>query len=78
MLQSYHQFLLLGTGVNDWWDNLDKQVAFCRGDRGFIAFNDQYNVDLRQTLQVRYVIIQNLYINPDSHCRSCKESVGLL
>lgn len=30
-----------GTGLNDWWDNGDKQIAFCRGNRGFIAFNGQ-------------------------------------
>jgi hypothetical protein len=48
-------FLLSGTGVNDWWDNWDKQIAFCRGDKGFIAFNNQYNADLQQTLQVRYI-----------------------
>jgi hypothetical protein len=47
--------LLLGTGVNDWWDNWDKQIAFCRGGKGFIAFNNQYNVDFTQTLQVRYI-----------------------
>ncbi|KDR18093.1 hypothetical protein L798_07788, partial [Zootermopsis nevadensis] len=43
--------VVAGTGVNDWWDNSDKQIAFCRGGRGFIAFNDQYNVDLKETLQ---------------------------
>jgi hypothetical protein len=46
---------LLGTGVNDWWDNWDKQIAFCRGGKGFIAFNDQHNVDFKQTLQVRHI-----------------------
>lgn len=39
-----------GTGVNDWWDNGKDQIAFCRGDKGFIAFNlEQY--DLNQRLQ---------------------------
>ena len=42
-----------GTGVNDWWDNWDKQIAFCRGGKGFIAFNGQYNTDLNVTLQVK-------------------------
>lgn len=37
------------TGVNDWWDNDDNQISFCRGDRGFIAFNGQQN-DLNQRL----------------------------
>lgn len=40
-----------GTGVNNWWDNQSNQIAFSRGNRGFIAFNGQYGVDLRQTIQ---------------------------
>ena len=36
----------------NWWDNGDKQIAFSRGKKGFIAFNDQYNTDLWVTLQV--------------------------
>jgi alpha-amylase len=28
-----------GTGVNNWWDNGDNQIAFSRGDKGFIVFN---------------------------------------
>ncbi|PNF33597.1 Alpha-amylase 1 [Cryptotermes secundus] len=43
--------VVAGTGMNDWWDNWDKQIAFCRGDKGFIAFNDQYNVDFKESLQ---------------------------
>jgi hypothetical protein len=45
----------LGTGVNDWWDNGDKQIALCRGGKGFIAFNDQYGTDLKVTLQVNLI-----------------------
>jgi hypothetical protein len=41
--------------VNDWWDNGDKQIAFCRGGKGFIAFNDQYNTDLIVNLQVNVI-----------------------
>ncbi|XP_076759059.1 alpha-amylase [Xylocopa sonorina] len=38
-----------GTSVNNWWDNGSNQIAFCRGNRGFIAINgDQY--DLRTNL----------------------------
>ena len=44
-----------GTGVNDWWDNLDKQISFCRGGKGFIAFNNQYNTDLNINLQVNLI-----------------------
>jgi alpha-amylase len=39
-----------GTGINDWWTNGANQIAFCRGDKGFIAFNNQ-GVDLNARLQ---------------------------
>ncbi|XP_011187161.2 alpha-amylase-related protein [Zeugodacus cucurbitae] len=38
-----------GTEVSNWWDNGDNQIAFCRGNRGFIAFNNN-NWDLRERL----------------------------
>ena len=39
-----------GTGMNDWWDNGANQIAFGRGDQGFIAINkDSYT--LKQTFQ---------------------------
>lgn len=28
-----------GTEVSDWWDNGNNQIAFSRGDRGFVAIN---------------------------------------
>ncbi|XP_011639361.1 alpha-amylase-like isoform X2 [Pogonomyrmex barbatus] len=37
------------TGVNNWWDNGNNQIAFCRGNAGFIAINND-GYDLRQTL----------------------------
>jgi len=41
-LRSYaFQFVTSGTSVNDWWDNGNNQIAFCRGDRGFIAINNE-------------------------------------
>lgn len=40
-----------GTGLNDWWDNDNNQVAFCRGDKGFIAVNGD-NVPLNGSFQV--------------------------
>lgn len=30
-----------GTNITHWWDNGQRQIAFCRGDRGFIAFNGE-------------------------------------
>jgi alpha-amylase len=41
-----------GTGLNDWWDNGNNQIAFCRGGKAFIAFNND-GYDLNQSLQVR-------------------------
>merc|ERR1711981_593651 len=39
-----------GTGLNDWWDNGGNQIAFGRGNMGFIAINkDSYT--MQQTLQ---------------------------
>ncbi|XP_058467619.1 alpha-amylase A-like [Malaya genurostris] len=32
-----------GTNLNDWWDNDDSQIAFCRGGKGFVAFNNEEN-----------------------------------
>lgn len=37
--------------VANWWDNGGNQIAFSRGNRGFIAFNGQFNIDLSTTLQ---------------------------
>lgn len=27
--------------VTSWWDNNGNQIAYCRGTRGFIAFNNE-------------------------------------
>lgn len=37
-----------GTKLNDWWDNGSNQIAFCRGNNGFIAINAERS-DLRKT-----------------------------
>lgn len=39
-----------GTNVTNWWDNGNNQVAFCRGNNGFIAFNGDTS-DLNMKLQ---------------------------
>lgn len=39
-----------GTTMNDWWDNGNNQIAFCRGGKGFIAINND-NYPLQQSLQ---------------------------
>ncbi|XP_063363915.1 alpha-amylase 4N-like [Cydia amplana] len=38
------------TQIQNWWDNGNNQIAFSRGNRGFIAFNVEGR-DLNQTLQ---------------------------
>lgn len=37
-----------GTEVTNWWDNDDNQIAFGRGDKGFVAFT--LNGDINQSL----------------------------
>jgi len=39
-----------GTTMNDWWDNGNNQIAFCRGGKGFIAINNDGS-PLQQSLQ---------------------------
>jgi len=41
-----------GTDINDWWDNGSNHIAFCRGNKGFIAFNNEFGVSLNENLQV--------------------------
>lgn len=36
--------------VANWWDNGGNQIAFSRGNRGFIAFNGQFGADLNSRL----------------------------
>ncbi|XP_066993781.2 alpha-amylase [Anabrus simplex] len=40
-----------GTSMNDWWDDGNKQISYCRGGKGFIAFNNEFNTDFKQTRQ---------------------------
>ena len=30
-----------GQPVNNWWDNGNNQIAFYRGDKGFVAINNE-------------------------------------
>lgn len=38
------------TDVVNWWDNNSNQIAFARGNKGFIAFNNQNEVNLDEWL----------------------------
>jgi len=40
----------MGTNLQQWWDNGNYQIAFGRGNRGFVAFNLE-GYDLNQDLQ---------------------------
>jgi len=42
--------VVAGTTLNDWWDNGNNQIAFCRGGKGFVALNNDGS-DLSQNLQ---------------------------
>jgi len=39
-----------GSAMSNWWDNGANQIAFCRGDKGFIAINNEAS-SLQQSLQ---------------------------
>ncbi|KAK9688400.1 Alpha amylase, catalytic domain [Popillia japonica] len=38
-----------GTTIQNWWTNGDQQIAFCRGNRGFVAFTQGGSIS--QTMQ---------------------------
>ena len=40
-----------GTVMTNWFDNGDNQIAFSRGNRGFIAFNGQFGAAMNIRLQ---------------------------
>lgn len=33
------------TDLNNWWDNESNQIAFCRGNAGFVAFTNGGDID---------------------------------
>lgn len=60
--QIYHMVdfrnVVRGTNISNWWDNGNNQIAFCRGDKGFIAFNND-DSDLNKSLHVNYYYFSN-------------------
>jgi hypothetical protein len=56
--------------VSNWWDNGNKQIAFCGKGKQFIAFNDQYNTDLSVNLQVNMAKKSTIQINQPTRCNS--------
>lgn len=71
--------LAQGTGVSDWWDNGSNQISFCRGDKGFVAFNND-GYDLNQSLET--CMQQGTYCDIisgekiDGHCTGKTITVG--
>lgn len=43
------------TKVENWWDNENNQIAFSRGNKGFIVFNTE-GKKLDRIFQVSFVI----------------------
>ena len=37
----HRSFFFLGTSPTNWWDNDNQQISFCRGNKGFVAFNQE-------------------------------------
>lgn len=42
--------VVVGTVIENWWDNDNNQIAFSRGDKGFVVFNGQSD-NLQATLK---------------------------
>ena len=37
--------VVAGTSIENWWSNDDQQIAFCRGNKGFIVFTNWGDVE---------------------------------
>lgn len=70
-----------GTSVEHWWSKVEEQVAFCRGNKGFIAFNNGDGGDLEETLQtclemgIYCDVISGRFV--DGKCTGKSVNVGL-
>ena len=53
----------LGTSVENWWDNDGNEIAFSRGNKAFIAFNNEDYVSARVRVTCRSTHIQILTFN---------------
>lgn len=59
--------------LEHWWDNGYNQIAFCRGDRGFIVFNTADRV-MRQELYT--CLPEGIYCDVISGGRNTTECTG--
>ena len=48
---AYFRSVVSGTGVNNWWYNTAYQIAFSRGNKGFIVINADPNYDINHYIQ---------------------------
>ncbi len=55
-------FYFVDTPVTNWWDNGNHQIAFCRGNKGFIAINNEPDIPLNEFLMVLQNYQGNTYI----------------
>lgn len=60
--------LVDGTDVNNWWDNQQHQIAFSRGNKGFIAINNDDH-PLVATIQVNQKIFKYFSCEINSKCK---------
>ncbi|WP_053979702.1 alpha-amylase [Marinagarivorans algicola] len=48
---NFRNYTVSDWSVNNWWDNGNNQIAFSRGDKGFVAINREDRSNLNRTLQ---------------------------
>lgn len=65
--------VVAGTEINNWWDNEANQIAFSRGRKGFIAFN-QDTSDLNRSLQTN--LPEGIYCDVISGSKSGSKCTG--
>ncbi|XP_077978297.1 alpha-amylase 1-like [Glandiceps talaboti] len=77
--QIYHMVwfrqVVHGTSVQNWWDNGSNQIAFSRGNKGWIAFNlDSWNLNTSINTGLPAGTYCNLIVaDYDSNTRSCTD-----
>ncbi|XP_077978331.1 alpha-amylase 2-like [Glandiceps talaboti] len=80
--QIYHMVwfrqVVHGTSVQHWWDNGSNQIAFSRGNKGWIVFNtDSFDLETTIYTGLPAGTYCNLYVaDYDSNTKSCNDRVG--
>lgn len=67
--------------LKSWWDNGSNQISFCRGNRGFVAFN---GADSQMYEELNTCLPKGVYcdvisggVSPSNDCMGYKVFVGL-